>query len=451
MKMYFVILSIFVLLGCGKKHVSSIAGFYIQSEDLSGLISLHSSKKACATNNRIFSLCLENAKQGDRIIIPAGEFHFSTELYQLRIPSNVILKGMGRGKTLLVFHPTTMGIQKMGGVGLYTQDGSHIDIEDFTIHNVGSDNIVTKTMANTVSLLVEDSKYVQIRNVEFVGGHFGVLLWNTTMSYEVNRNITIEDCNFSRQASSGLLMKKCSRSNVKDNTFNNTGSDGLKTSKLCKWLTIENNISEHNRRDGFDFYDGCLECSIIKNKAIGNYLHGFDLKGNPDANGNFVFRDNIITDNIASGNGYSGFSLQNVRKVILIGNLATKNMQYGYYFNNVQSCTFSSLQSSENMRHGYLLNKISRSSFTGCTAIDNGQSKSLEKYNGFHLNSNAGENIFEACVAINGTNLRNMGSQEYGFFFENESVNNKVRNSEFRNNRSGNSIGGDRKSQLIKM
>ena len=52
--------------------------------------------------------------------------------------------------------------------------------------------------------------------------------------------------------------------------------------------------------------------------------------------------------------------------------------------------------------------------------------------------------LMEPIYAI--WDLKNMD-----FSWKNESVNNKVRNSEFRNNRSGNSIGGDRKSQLIKM
>lgn len=424
-----------------------VSGFTSASEKLNvvveGLISGDDSTQAerIANSNAIRTAIRNATKQKiGKIVFPSGRFHFegaSEHVKSIELSSNLWLQGSGREATTLVFHPTEphlKGPPPPGSVGFLALGCAGIQISDIGFENIGSKSVYdkaqqcyipqTQSFANTIALLLTDCVRCRIENCSFKFGQNGLKFDNTTDKYEVNQQITVSDCLISDTAGYGLELVHASSTIIENNHFSRCGSDGMKTRRFCRWLTIGRNISRENGRDGFDFYDGLLESTVTGNVARGNHLQGFDIKGNFDNEAKqYASRENTFSANIATRNGHHGFTIQQVRNSIFNGNQASLNNLSGFLLNGLQNCVLTGQQASKNTGHGFYITSMSRSTITGCMAIDNGWTDGSRipddelTYSGFFLEPPADGIVFSGCVALNGTLTNQQGNQKHGIFF----------------------------------
>lgn len=232
-----------------------------------------------------------------KVIFPAGRFHFEgagNDVEPIQLTSHLSIQGSGREATVLIFHPTEAQGKgpTPGAIGFHAIGCSDVHLSDLGFENTGSRSLYdkarkcfvpnTQTFANTIAVQLTDCVRCRIENCSFRFGQNGLKLNNTTQEYEVNRQITVSDCLISDTAGYGLALVRASSTIIENNQFSRCGTDGMKTGSFCRWLTIGRNISQENGRDGFDFYDGLLESTVIGNVARANHLQGFDIKGNFD-------------------------------------------------------------------------------------------------------------------------------------------------------------------------
>lgn len=363
------------------------------------------------------------------VIVPHGKIFLCTST--VTRPADVVIKGTGT----IRFNLTVAY-----DYGLYiTTDGG--GIEGVKFENVSA-------VGNTETIRFEDVNNVFFRHNIIEGGHYGLSVQNVAGVYTVNQDLDISHNYVTGQIASGFDLAQISNSVVIGNNADTVGryvppsnydGDGFKFRQICKDLTIMGNTARTCFRDGFDFYDGLINSTVIGNVADNNNLNGFELKGDIAVT-DYVFRDNSFIGNIAKGNDNFGFQLQSMRATAFSGNVAYQNTEGGWLLNDVQECTFASDKATANFKHGFDIRIASRCTFSGCMAVDNSYVDGTTQngtYHGFEVLAAADSLDFTGCRALNGTTTGVKGGQGYGINFATGAADNRVIGGRFEDNVTG--------------
>jgi parallel beta-helix repeat protein len=376
-----------------------------------------------------------------QIHIPAGAYKITSgaNAYGLRITiTDLMVTGDGAENTTLVY--TSSAINQPGL--LVIANGVYLD--GFAIDgSANATNAGTLAASGCVDIAIEDVNDCQVSNCKVIGGHYGIHLDNNILNYSVNKNNRIINCVSRNTASSGFHLTQASFALVQGCDAKEAGTDGFKSSGDTYRTRIIGNTASNCTRDGFDLYDGFIECVLADNIADSNTYQGYEIKGTFDGS-NYVIRDSVFSNNIAVNNGYPGFTIASVRNCAFTGNQAVSNQQDGFLLSTIQGCTFTGNVASKNIQHGFnLAVSVSRTQFVGCYAVDNSWVNGTTQngtYHGFLIASGcAGQ--FTGCSSINGTTTGQVGGQGYGWYWTALSTGSRIVNCYTINNVTG-GIGG---------
>lgn len=201
---------------------------------------------------------LINAKDGDKIMLPAGTFDFKRSV-SLNDTPNITIKGAGKGKTILSFKG-----QIEGAEGLLIKNVKGITLEGFTVSDSKGD-----------AIKVQDSEDVIFRDIETTwttgklstNGAYGLYPVGCT-------NVLMEECEASYAMDAGIYVGQSTNVVVRNNYVHNNVAG----------LEIENTIN------------GEVYKNIAKNNTGGMMI--FDMPDLPQANGDKIkFYDNLIENN----------------------------------------------------------------------------------------------------------------------------------------------------------
>lgn len=201
---------------------------------------------------------LINAKDGDKILLPAGKFDFKRSL-SLNDTPNITIKGAGKGKTILSFKG-----QIEGAEGLLIKNVNGITLEGFTVSDSKGD-----------AIKVQDSKDVIMRDLETTwttgklstNGAYGLYPVSCT-------NVLMEECEASFAMDAGIYVGQSNNVVVRNNYVHDNVAG----------LEIENTIN------------GEVYKNLAKNNTGGMMI--FDMPDLPQANGDKIkFYDNIMENN----------------------------------------------------------------------------------------------------------------------------------------------------------
>ena len=371
----------------------------------------------------------------DEIYVPAGDF---------------VLAGISGEPGIEISRDgfTLIGAGKEIVTLIYTSAGTllpaiNVDADNVTIRNIGIDGTAnatqaSETIANCHGIDVVNQDFCEIDSVKIVGGHFGINLDNTTdnpndqEAYTTNRHHNVHDCVVTNMFSACFRMERASHSTFYANDGSNSRTDGFKISRESAYCRIIGNTATGNTRDGFDVFDGLVDSVFDGNVAMGNTLFGYEIKGTLGgawsgefpAGTDYVVRNTVFSNNLASRNTLSGFSVTSVRNTTFVGNTSVSNGEHGFTIGTVQGCQFSGCMATRNAEHGYELDvNVSRTTFTGCNAIDNSWVDGTTQngsFDGFFVSSGS-QADFVGCHSINGTTAGHLGGQGYGFSFQSAS------------------------------
>jgi parallel beta-helix repeat protein len=253
-----------------------------------------------------------------------------------------------------------------------------------------------------------------------------------TESWTTNRHHRVQGCVAREQGGYGFYVVRGYACSLLGNDSGGCSSDGFKTTRRNRLLRIEANHSEGNGRDGYDFYDGLLESVVCGNVSRDNSLFGYEVKGtlggDDIGNDDYVVRDSIISSNIASGNGGTGFAVVSIRNTVFVGNLAVSNghsanpallTHDGFTFTNLQGVDVTGCVATKNVEHGFHAQSTARALFSGCVAVDNSYADGTTQngsFDGFHVDSTSTAQIVGGR-AFNGTVVGHKGGQRYAIDF----------------------------------
>lgn len=375
------------------------------------------------------------------IHIPAGAYKITSgaNAYGLRITAtDLMVTGDGAENTTLVY--TSSAIDQPGLLVI----ASGVYLDGFAVDgSANATNAGTLAAAGCVDIAIEDVNDCQVSNCKVIGGHYGIHLDNNILNYTVNKNNRIINCVSRNTASSGFHLTQASFALVQGCDAKEAGTDGFKSSGDTYRTRIIGNTASNCTRDGFDLYDGFIECVLADNIADSNTFQGYEIKGTFDGS-NYVIRDSVFSNNIAVNNGFPGFTIASVRNCAFTGNQAVSNQQDGFLLSTIQGCTFTGNVASKNIQHGFnLAVSVSRTQFVGCYAVDNSWVNGTTQngtYHGFLIASGcAGQ--FTGCSSINGTTTGQVGGQGYGWYWSALSTGSRIVNCYTINNVTG-GIGG---------
>lgn len=379
---------------------------------------------ATAFDNALGLACVK----GGKIVFPPGTYYFSP-IKIIDCP-NIEITGNG---TKIVYRPlNTVLPNTVPQAEQHFFVFSHVNnckINNLEIKNIGakSERDVSEPhvgcyisaqgapSSNSGSIYVLESSNMEIRNCTLIEGGHGIIVENSTGTPD--NMIIVSDNLLKNQRGYAMFFRRVGFCIVQGNIMEHSGSDGMKTLTECHNMTITNNISKENGRDGYDFYNGLTNSIVNNNQAINNCYQGFDIKGKP-ANGIYVVTDLIVSSNLARGNGFNGFKLEDVRNITMNSNFAVDNDITGVFFNTVQNFNFTGNTCSKNDSSGVYFRHTTRGIVNGNIAIDNNmaQHPPSDSTAGFHLSENTSGLVISGNVAFNG--VYQSGHQDYGMYFD---------------------------------
>ena len=216
---------------------------------------------------------LINAKDGDKIMLPAGKFDFKRSLSLNDVP-NITIKGAGKGKTTLSFKG-----QIEGAEGLLIKNVKGITLEGFTVADSKGD-----------AIKVQDSEDVIFRDLETTwttgklstNGAYGLYPVGCT-------NVLMEECEASFAMDAGIYVGQSTNVVVRNNYVHDNVAG----------LEIENTIN------------GEVYKNLAKNNTGGMMI--FDMPDLPQANGDKIkFYDNIMENNNGENFAPKGMVVSNI-------------------------------------------------------------------------------------------------------------------------------------------
>jgi len=357
----------------------------------------------------------------DRIYIPEGTYAITNQAAAGLTVSvaNKNIVGAGMDVATLVYTSDTADRPAI----LVTADNVHIS-------HIGIDGTANATKAsepvpNCIGIRFQEVSECSARECRVEGGHYGIAFISDTGAYGDNQYNVASGNVLRNLFSTGVYMLRAEYALVEGNDAADCGNDGFKTAGGTRRVRILGNTSRNNGRDGFDFFDGFIESVLDGNVAEGNALQGYEVKGTFGGTysaGDYVIRDSVFSNNIATANGtggsYSGFSFQSIRNCSIVGNVSVSNTASGFYFNTIQGCTVSGCTATKNIQHGFNFDvSVSRLQVSGCYAADNSWVDGTTQngtYHGFNIGSGSAVQ-FGDCSSINSPTTGIRGGQGYGW------------------------------------
>jgi parallel beta-helix repeat protein len=201
---------------------------------------------------------LINAEDGEEIILPEGKFDFQREL-SLADLSDITIKGMGKGKTVLSFKGQIEGAQ-----GMLVKNVKGITLEGFSVLDSKGDAIKVQDCENVI---MRDLEASWTSGKSSSNGAYGL--------YPVSsRNVLMEKCEASYAMDAGIYVGQSQNVVVRDNYVHNNVAG----------LEIENTIT------------GEVYNNVAKNNTGGMLI--FDMPDLPQANGDKIkFYNNTMEGN----------------------------------------------------------------------------------------------------------------------------------------------------------
>lgn len=201
---------------------------------------------------------LIKAQDGEQILLPEGKFDFKREL-SLADLSDITIKGVGKGKTILSFKGQIEGAQ-----GMLIKNVSGITLEGFSVLDSKGDAIKTQGCENVI---MRDLEASWTSGKSPTNGAYGL--------YPVSsKNVLMEKCEISYAMDAGIYVGQSQNVIVRDNYVHNNVAG----------LEIENTIT------------GEVYNNVAKNNAGGMLI--FDMPDLPQANGDKIkFYNNTMEDN----------------------------------------------------------------------------------------------------------------------------------------------------------
>src|ERR1700741_3298149 len=288
--------------------------------------------------------------------LPQGGYPTTEPIF---VPTNVSLQGSGWG-SVIDYDPSEANASAVILDAVTGASVRHLKIINNGAKAVDRVN-TTITYAGGACVEVKDSELCVVEGVYAQWGSMGVWLNNEAddtdsgeedpcTSYAddcwtTNKNHLVQACVARESAGYGFYVIRGDSCALLGNDAAGCGYDGFKTTRRGRLLRIEGNHSQGNGRDGYDFFDGLLESTVVGNTARDNSLFGYEVKGTLGGDGiendDYVVRDCTFSGNLASGNGEEGYSIISVRNSTFGSNLAISNTKTGFMITNVQGVTLT--------------------------------------------------------------------------------------------------------------
>ena len=201
---------------------------------------------------------LIEAQPGEQFLLPAGTFEFNRSISLVDVP-NIMIKGVGKGKTTLSFKG-----QIEGAEGMLIKNVDGITLEGFTIADSKGDAIKVQACKNVV---FRDVETTWTSGQLSTNGAYGLYPVSST-------NVLMEKCEASYAMDAGIYVGQSTNVVVRDNYVHHNVAG----------LEIENTIN------------GEVYNNIAKENTAGMLI--FDMPDLPQANGDRIkFYNNIMEDN----------------------------------------------------------------------------------------------------------------------------------------------------------
>lgn len=371
------------------------------------------------------------AAGGGTVFFPIGTYKV-TGAAPLAAAAGISFVGAHRYKSFIDWYPTAANQAAIDGTGV-----SNFQVSNLRVRSNGARAInrvsTTLTFSPAYPIHLLNSTDFSILDCEIEWGNWGVFLDNTTDTWTTDDWTTnyggiVQGCRFHEQATEGLYIRHGKDIVVDGNHFEGNGTDGIKTDRRCRALTITNNISRGHLGDGYDFYDGLIESTVANNIADDCSTFGYEFKGTfggfDGTATDYVCRDNTVTGNVAVrcsvGSTGDGFNIVSIRNSIFTGNTAILCGGDGFSISNLQNCTFIGCVASKNTQHGFnIFNTAAGNVFIGCSAPDNSWDDGVTQngtYDGFSVGTGC-DAVFIGCRATNSSTSGIRGGMGYGLSF----------------------------------
>ncbi len=292
---------------------------------------------------------------GDTVLLDVG-WYYEADTITLD-DSGVAILGVDSSRTVIRFDLSTRPAYRI----LLAQDVAGIRIADFRITN-GYDGIVFRNVdSSTVSRVrsdthtnqaigleagsngnrIESSYFCGMSSSSFVSADIRASESNTlvdlvftssqnyAMYFEYADSLLIENCRFTNHAWGGIMGGLCTGLVIRGCTIANNASDPLFLFDLVGG-EIRNNTITSNQSTGL--YVGTAD----RLQIVGNRITGSDFDGM-----SLTISNNVITDNIVTGNGGAGLSCSTMDSSILLRNVVSGNAQEGVAIYNGSNNLFS--------------------------------------------------------------------------------------------------------------
>lgn len=201
---------------------------------------------------------LINAQDGEQILLPEGKFDFKREL-SLADLSDITIRGVGKGKTILSFKGQIEGAQ-----GMLIKNVKGITLEGFSVLDSKGDAIKAQGCENVI---MRDLEASWTGGKSPTNGAYGL--------YPVSsKNVLMEKCEASYAMDAGIYVGQSQNVVVRDNYVHHNVAG----------LEIENTIT------------GEVYNNVAKNNTGGMLI--FDMPDLPQVNGDKIkFYNNTMEDN----------------------------------------------------------------------------------------------------------------------------------------------------------
>lgn len=376
-----------------------------------------------------------------RIYVPEGTFVVGGEPIDLEDGMEII--GAGKERTVIVYTQPNDGTRRAA----FRADGkTGVRISGIQVIHTGSRAVDRMKVAGRDEIGIihgycfelKDCFDSVISDCYALEGLYGFYVHNSVDAtdsevWSTNRGNAVRNCIARAQYNAGFYVQRAYGGDVTGCAAYACGYDGFKFPGRNRSIRVSSCHSEGHGRDGFDFYDGVIEGVLSDLISTDNSVFGYEFKGAPDDSGNYVFRDTVVSNLIASRNGFlaswsntvpdpqPGFSITEVRGVSFNGLMSIGNAEDGVRITKTQGCTFTACHAGKNARHGWSLDEVSRCSFVGCYGLDNSWTDGVEQnglYDGFSIGTTSSNNMLIGCGAFNSTSAVARGGQRYGIIFD---------------------------------
>lgn len=313
-------------------------------------------------------MAIDKARDGDTIIVSAGEYHEKNIL----INKSIVLIGEGR--------PVIDGDHTYEMISVAA---NNVMIEDFRLQHSGK-----SSLNDIAAIKIYSSKHVIIRNNIIEDSFFGIYANNASDCTIKNNYLTASNIG-EIESGNGIHCWKSDSMNINHNT-----SKGYRDGIYFEFVTnsvIANNLSEKNIRYGLHFmfsHNNTYVGNIFRNNGAGvavMFTHGVKMINN-------VFENNWgassyglllkeISDSYIQGNKFientSGIYMEGTSRIRLIKNVFKKN---GYAMKIQASCAGNKVYS-----NNFIANSFDVGT-NGSLSLNEFKNNYWDKYEGYDLN-----------------------------------------------------------------